>query len=174
MDENLEEIEILIRARYPLIYITTWEEKRVESDLLRIATRTDKKIYSWTVTQGLVNINVSKSALLSSESSKDLLVALDNIQRSTEPALYIIKDIHHYMNDDLKDVKEETHFKIVFSDPIEMEKWKEWCKKFEGEYDYDKNNSCQRGKLPKIEMFRDEICWCDIMTYYLLHVAEYK
>lgn len=99
MDENLEEIEILIRARYPLIYITTWEEKRVESDLLRIATRTDKKIYSWTVTQGLVNINVSKSALLSSESSKDLLVALDNIQRSTEPALYIIKDIHHYMND---------------------------------------------------------------------------
>ena len=59
------------------------------------------------------------------------------------------------MNDDLKEVKEETHFKIVFSDPIEMEKWKEWSKKFEGEYDYDKENSCQRGKLPKIEMFRD-------------------
>jgi len=78
------------------------------------------------------------------------------------------------MNDDLKDVKEETHFKIVFSDPIEMEKWKQWCKKFNGEYDYDKENSCQRGKLPKIEMFRDEICWCDIMTYYLLHVAEYQ
>ncbi len=99
MDENLEEVEILIRARYPLIYITTWEEKRVESDLLRIATRTDKKIYSWTVTQGLVNVNVSKSSILSNDSSKDLLIALDTIQRSQESALYIIKDIHHQMND---------------------------------------------------------------------------
>lgn len=99
MEENLDEIEILIRARYPLIYITTWEEKRVESDLLRIATRTDKKIYSWTVTQGLVNINVSKSAIIGNDSSRDLLVALENIQRSSEPALYLIKDIHHYMND---------------------------------------------------------------------------
>lgn len=80
---------------------------------------------------------------------------------------------HHYMNDDLKEVKEETHFKIVFSDPIEMERWKQWCRDNEGDYDYDKENSCQRGKLPKIEMFRDEICWCDIMTYYLVHVAGY-
>lgn len=99
MEENLDEIEILIRARYPLIYITTWEEKRVESELLRIATRTDKKIYSWTVTQGLSNINVSKTAILGNDSSKDLLVALDSIQKASEPALYLIKDIHHYMND---------------------------------------------------------------------------
>jgi len=31
---------------------------------------------------------------------------------------------HHYVNDDLKSVKEETFFKIIFSDPLEMEKWK--------------------------------------------------
>lgn len=81
---------------------------------------------------------------------------------------------HHYLNDDLKDVKEETHFKIIFSDPQEMEKWKAWCKKHKGNYDYDKENSCQRGDLPELPAFKDEICWCDIMTYYLLHEAHYK
>jgi hypothetical protein len=81
---------------------------------------------------------------------------------------------YHYMNDDLKNVKEETFFKIVFSAPSEMDKFTNWCIENKGEYDYDKENSCQRGKLPQIEIFKDEICWCDIMTYYLLHVSGYK
>lgn len=99
MEENLDEIEILIRARYPLIYITTWEEKRVETELLKIGTRTDKKVYSWTVTQGLINLSAPKTSILGMDSTKDLIIALDNIQKASEPALYIIKDIHHYMND---------------------------------------------------------------------------
>jgi|SRR5688572_20265048 hypothetical protein len=81
---------------------------------------------------------------------------------------------HHYMNNDLKEVREDTHFKIVFSDPAEMEKFKEWCIKHEGVYDYDKDNSRQTGTMPKADFFEDEYCWCDIMTYYLLHVAGYN
>ena len=81
---------------------------------------------------------------------------------------------HHYMNDDLKDVREETFFKIVFSDPAELEQFEKWCVTNNGLYDYDKENSCQRGSLPKIEIFKDEICWCDIMTYYLLQVSGYR
>ena len=81
---------------------------------------------------------------------------------------------HHYMNDDLKDVREETFFKIVFSDPQEFELFKKWCKENDGEYDYDKEQSCQRGSLPQLEQFKDEICWCDIMTYYLVHSAGYS
>lgn len=75
---------------------------------------------------------------------------------------------HHYLNDDLKSVTEETHFKIVFSHPSEMDLFTEWCKQHDGEYDYDKPNSCQRGTLPQVETFREEICWCDLMTYYLV------
>ncbi len=78
------------------------------------------------------------------------------------------------MNDDLKGVKEETYFKIVFSDPAEMISFEDWCIENGGNYDYDKENSCQRGKLPKIEIFKDEICWCDIMSYYLLHISGYS
>lgn len=83
---------------------------------------------------------------------------------------------HHYMNDDLKSVTEETFFKIVFSEPVEMDLFKEWIKKNGGLYDYNKEESKQEGKMPPAvdDLFKDEICWCDIMTYYLLHVAGYS
>ncbi len=38
-----QEIEILIRARYPVVYVVTWEESRVEDALAQIARRRDKK-----------------------------------------------------------------------------------------------------------------------------------
>src|SRR5690606_41947977 len=53
---------------------------------------------------------------------------------------------HHYMNDDLKDVREETFFKIVFSEPKEFEIFKSWCIENGGVYDYDKEQSCQRDR----------------------------
>ena len=81
---------------------------------------------------------------------------------------------HHYLNDDLKSVKEETHFKIVFSHPDELLHFENWCEANKGKYVYDKDQSCQRGTLPEITAFKEEICWCDIMSYYLLHIARYK
>lgn len=128
MEDNLytDEIEILIRARYPILYIISWEEKRVENDLLRIATRTDKKIFSWTSTQGLVNLNLSKAALTINDSSKDLLATLDMIQKASEPALYILKDIHHYIKEpliirklrDLATSLRSTFKTIIITSPI--------------------------------------------------------
>lgn len=81
---------------------------------------------------------------------------------------------HHYMNDDLKEVREETHFKIIFSLPDELLTFERCCMAHDGDYNYDKDKSFQLGKLPKIAAFREEICWCDIMVYYLLHVAGYQ
>ena len=49
-----QELETLIRARYPLIYIVSWEEKRVEEALRTISSNRGKKMFVWTVTQGLV------------------------------------------------------------------------------------------------------------------------
>jgi len=81
---------------------------------------------------------------------------------------------HHYVNDDLKSVREETFFKIIFSEPSELVAFENWCIDNGGLYDYDKTNSCQRGQLPKLAIFKEEICWCDIMGFYLLHVAGYN
>jgi hypothetical protein len=80
----------------------------------------------------------------------------------------------HFINDDLKKVREETHFKIVFSDPEELKKFMEWCKDSKGNYDYDKDHCRQLGKMPELSIFFENICWCDIMEYYLLHIAGYQ
>ena len=49
------ELETLIRARYPLIYVVSWEEKRVEDALRAISANRGKRMFVWTVTQGMVN-----------------------------------------------------------------------------------------------------------------------
>lgn len=91
----------------------------------------------------------------------------------------IIRHRHKYLhtlNDDIKDVEEDTHFKIVFSDPGEMTVFEKWVKDRQGEYKYDKEKSKQKGTMPDVkDLFGDQdICWCDIMTFYILHVIGYR
>ena len=47
------ELETLIRARYPIIYVVSWEERRVEETLREICQRRGKKMVVWTATTGL-------------------------------------------------------------------------------------------------------------------------
>ncbi|HEY8506513.1 MAG TPA: hypothetical protein VIL46_18160 [Gemmataceae bacterium] len=49
-----KELDVLIRARYPIIYVVSWEEERVEQQLAQIARQRNKKFFVWTLTQGLV------------------------------------------------------------------------------------------------------------------------
>jgi DNA-binding Xre family transcriptional regulator len=46
-------IEILIRARYPLIYVVSFEENRVGMRLKDIADERKKQVFNWTITNGL-------------------------------------------------------------------------------------------------------------------------
>lgn len=52
MEKSERELDISIRARYPIIYIVSWEEPRVERTLRRIAKRQGKKLITWTITEG--------------------------------------------------------------------------------------------------------------------------
>ncbi len=126
------DIEILIRARYPIIYILTWEEKRVEKALENIAKARNKGIYTWSITDGLTT-TVTGGRF--SDTLKDPLNVLDHVMKSTESALYILKDFHPFMKEPkiirkLKDVasaiKTSHNTLIILSPemviPKEMEK----------------------------------------------------
>ena len=52
LDEFLDQLNIYVRARYPLLYIVTWEEERAEQLLRRAAADRSKAIYVWTQTEG--------------------------------------------------------------------------------------------------------------------------
>lgn len=97
-DKALKEIEILIRARYPILYIVSWEEERVEEILLRIANNRGKKLFSWTVSRGIKQYGESDSKGLI-ESSRDPIVALDQVHKFKEPAIYVFKDFHPFLSD---------------------------------------------------------------------------
>jgi hypothetical protein len=43
----VDELDVLIRARYPLIYLVTWEEQRVDALLASLAESHGKALYTW-------------------------------------------------------------------------------------------------------------------------------
>lgn len=98
MSEKVEkEIDVLIRARYPVINIISWEENRVEEGLMTIARRRKKGLYVWTATDGLVSPMIQGQF---SEALKHPVNILDHIIKSKEPSvIYILKDYHHFIDE---------------------------------------------------------------------------
>ena len=93
-DKQETELDILIRARYPLIYLVSWEERRVESMLASLAARRGKRLYFWTVTEGMAEANASPDS-----STRDPRAALDFVLKSDQQAIFVLKDFHSFMQD---------------------------------------------------------------------------
>jgi SpoVK/Ycf46/Vps4 family AAA+-type ATPase len=86
----------LLKANFPLIYITTWEEERL-LEIVQSLNQTpallkkQRKIYIWSVTTGLLGGNEPFQ-----EESKTLPKALDRIESLSESSIIILKDLHVY------------------------------------------------------------------------------
>lgn len=91
-----DELEILIRARYPIIHVVTWEERRVEQQLRGFATRRKKQLFCWSVTTGLVKSTAGQTAPRA-KGLADPVEALDAVIEHKEPAVYLFKDFHFFM-----------------------------------------------------------------------------
>jgi len=93
-----EEIETLIRARYPILYIVSSEEARVLSLIVSIAQKRQKKVFEWSFTTGIVPAGTSiQSQKTRNAATKDPLVALDQVIDHVEPAVFIFKDFHPFL-----------------------------------------------------------------------------
>ncbi len=91
-----KELDILIRAKYPIIYLLTWEEKRAEEAITRVCSELNRSLHTWSVTQGLrpqVNRASSNSAL-----SGELEV-LAQMHEAPEYTVFVLRDYHPYMKD---------------------------------------------------------------------------
>ena len=95
IDKN-REIEILIRARYPIIYLVTWEEKRVVDVLSAIARSRNKGLYTWTITEGLSSPTTGGRF---PDTLKDPMMMLEHVKSSKESAIYVLKDFHPLTED---------------------------------------------------------------------------
>ncbi len=92
MKEFVDEMNLYIRSRYPIIYLVTAEENRAERIIQQAAEETRKPCYYWTVTEGFYNTSQFGD-------STDPYTALQNIMHHTEPGIFILKDFHPYLEE---------------------------------------------------------------------------
>lgn len=91
----VKKLSNLIRARFPYIYITTYEEDRVTALIKGIVQnpkliKFPREVYIWTQTNGFVNDETEKAVAGTSSPSK----ALDFIQTHDKDSVFIFYDLH--------------------------------------------------------------------------------
>ena len=93
------ELETLIRARYPILYVVTSEELRVQALVLEIARKRQKKVFEWSTSTGIVPAGTSiQSQKLRNPATKEPLAALDQVIEQVEPAIFLFKDFHPFLS----------------------------------------------------------------------------
>ena len=90
-------LDTLIRARYPLIYLVSWEEQRLDAILHDVAQNHGKALLQWSVTRGLRRVSGARSMTIS-EQSRDPIEALSSVGKLTEASLVVLKDFHAFLD----------------------------------------------------------------------------
>src|SRR6266850_4962472 len=94
-----QETETLIRARYPILYIVSAEESRVQQLIVDIAQRRQKKVFEWSCSTGIVPVGTSiQSQKHRNAPTKEPLLALDQVIDQVEPAIFVFKDFHPFLS----------------------------------------------------------------------------
>lgn len=91
------ELALFLKARYPIIYIITVEEDRVEYIIRKnVKTNLNRSIYSWDFVDGYTN-NPNNEGF----GKRNPLQALELVERlnSETPALFLLKDFNRFLMD---------------------------------------------------------------------------
>lgn len=92
-----EEFLILLKARYPIIYIATIEEDRLEYTIRQIITsKNPKNLYIWDFIDGY-----KQNPIFKSFGNRNPLEALEFIEliNSKTPSIFILKDFRRFLQD---------------------------------------------------------------------------
>ncbi len=95
MQNFSENLSLCIRARYPIIYMLSWEENRVETLVQEIAQKTKKQLITWSLTQGF---NPSPGDTGQTNKPEEALLA---IGESNLKAIFLLKDFHPFLEKEL-------------------------------------------------------------------------
>lgn len=96
----LNEIDILIRSRYSILYLLTHEESRLETLIGALAKKQKKHFFTWTATRGLRQFDESSQTVAPSNGEfNDPVEVLNQIQSANLAAIYLLKDFHPFLED---------------------------------------------------------------------------
>ncbi len=89
-----KQIANLVKARYPLLYILSAEEERVEAALMELCRISGLQFRRWSITEGLRDGQGETV-----QEAKDPLKVLQWLSDSTEQCLLVLRDFHIFLKD---------------------------------------------------------------------------
>jgi SpoVK/Ycf46/Vps4 family AAA+-type ATPase len=92
-----EDLNVLIQAQYPLIYLVTFEEERAEQTIAAVAQRLrpQRRLFVWTMTHGIVEHGQPRN-VTQHNSTVSPEAAVEWVMRQREPGIFIFKDLHPF------------------------------------------------------------------------------
>jgi hypothetical protein len=104
----LQDLRLLIQSRYPILYVETYDEERLEERLARIARELGLPFSAWSATRGLERLGRDASRPASAPAlevdlagepgdSRKPMNVLAQIRAQRLPALYLLRDFHPYL-----------------------------------------------------------------------------
>jgi SpoVK/Ycf46/Vps4 family AAA+-type ATPase len=95
-----DELALLLRARFPLLYIESFEEPRVLAEIVTVASdqnlmRTVRPVYVWSATHGFVGPDRQVQA-----GTLEPLQAINWVLRQERPGVFVMLDLHPHLGDD--------------------------------------------------------------------------
>ena len=109
--EIVRQIDLLVRARYPLLYLVSWEEQRVEAMLGRLAKAHGKDLLTWSITRGLRKVAGGRAPVVAAGTERPL-GAFAAIAQLQEPAVVVLRDLHPFLQEPevVRGLRELAHF----------------------------------------------------------------
>lgn len=115
------ELAILVNSSYPIIYLETWEEARAAAIVDSVAEDLRVPSYQWAVTTGL-----ARSGGAPIYHTQDPAQALATVSTITGDGLFLLKDFHKYLDQDvivrkLRDLTQDfrrAHRAIIITAPV--------------------------------------------------------
>ncbi|MDH3987399.1 MAG: ATPase, partial [Gammaproteobacteria bacterium] len=96
MESSVNDLEVLVRSRVPLIILETSDEPRALEVFKRLALRLNLPVMRWSVTTGLQRIDLD---LQPQAHAKEPAQALGQIKATGTAGIYLLLDFHPYLED---------------------------------------------------------------------------
>ncbi len=106
-----QELEVLIRARYTLIEIISWEEERVQECLSAVAAEVGKQLCCWSASRGLYFPQGVESK---PGPTTEIKTALREIEQQRRPMIYLFFDACPWLDKDPLAVRKLKELSLSF------------------------------------------------------------
>ena len=94
-----EKVRNYLRAAYPVVYITTFEESRIESDLKTVCDDLGYGLRCWSITEGLLHV-----ATGATQDLQDPIDVLASIAEMPEKTVVLLRDFHSFLGDETQPI----------------------------------------------------------------------